>query len=117
MKIVVIGGTGLIGTKLVHILREQGHEVVAGVAFIGRQHHSPVKVWRSAGWRSSGRRRGEFAFVRGQGGVIVLRDVGTESPGRGSGRRRAPPRGVVGRRARIVFWPAATSARRWPRKT
>lgn len=29
MKIVVIGGTGLIGTKLVHILRQQDHEVVA----------------------------------------------------------------------------------------
>ena len=28
MKIVVIGGTGLIGTKLVHNLRKQGHEVV-----------------------------------------------------------------------------------------
>ena len=30
MKIVVIGGTGLIGSKTVAILREQGHEVVAG---------------------------------------------------------------------------------------
>src|SRR5216684_6294421 len=29
MKIVVIGGSGLIGTKLVHKLREHGHEVVA----------------------------------------------------------------------------------------
>lgn len=29
MKIVVIGGTGLIGTKLVHNLRQRGHEVVA----------------------------------------------------------------------------------------
>jgi uncharacterized protein YbjT (DUF2867 family) len=29
MKIVVIGGSGLIGTKLVHKLRERGHEVVA----------------------------------------------------------------------------------------
>jgi uncharacterized protein YbjT (DUF2867 family) len=29
MKIVVIGGTGLIGTKLVQILRQQGQEVVA----------------------------------------------------------------------------------------
>jgi uncharacterized protein YbjT (DUF2867 family) len=29
MKIVVIGGTGLIGTKLVHNLRRQGHEAVA----------------------------------------------------------------------------------------
>ena len=29
MKVVVIGGTGLIGKKLVIILRRQGHEVVA----------------------------------------------------------------------------------------
>src|SRR5258708_7575318 len=29
MKIVVIGGTGLIGSKTVAILRERGHEVVA----------------------------------------------------------------------------------------
>ncbi len=30
MKIVVIGGSGLIGKKLVNILRQRGHEVVAG---------------------------------------------------------------------------------------
>ena len=29
MKIVVIGGTGLIGTKVVTNLRQRGHEVVA----------------------------------------------------------------------------------------
>src|SRR6201988_2452515 len=29
MKIVVVGGTGLIGTKTVAILRQRGHEVVA----------------------------------------------------------------------------------------
>ena len=29
MKIVVIGGTGLIGSKTVAILREKGHEVIA----------------------------------------------------------------------------------------
>ncbi len=29
MKIVVIGGTGLIGSKLVQKLRDQGHEAVA----------------------------------------------------------------------------------------
>jgi uncharacterized protein YbjT (DUF2867 family) len=29
MKIVVIGGSGLIGSKLVNILREQGHETIA----------------------------------------------------------------------------------------
>jgi uncharacterized protein YbjT (DUF2867 family) len=30
VKIVVIGGSGLIGTKLVSRLRQKGHEVVAG---------------------------------------------------------------------------------------
>src|SRR5262249_61982449 len=30
MKIVVIGGTGLIGSKAVPMLRQGGHEVVAG---------------------------------------------------------------------------------------
>ena len=29
MKIVVIGGTGLIGSRLVKTLREQGHEALA----------------------------------------------------------------------------------------
>ena len=29
MKIVVIGGSGLIGTKLVKLLRERGHETLA----------------------------------------------------------------------------------------
>ena len=31
MKLVVIGGTGLIGSKLVTKLREQGHEARRGV--------------------------------------------------------------------------------------
>ncbi|HHI9487213.1 TPA: NAD-dependent epimerase/dehydratase family protein, partial [Legionella anisa] len=35
MKIVVIGGTGLIGTKLVNNLREKGHEVVAAAPSSG----------------------------------------------------------------------------------
>ena len=39
MKIVVIGGTGLIGSKLVAKLREQGHEVVAAAPNSGVQHH------------------------------------------------------------------------------
>ena len=38
MKFVVIGGTGLIGTKLVNRLREKGHEVVAASPDTGRQH-------------------------------------------------------------------------------
>jgi uncharacterized protein YbjT (DUF2867 family) len=35
MKIVVIGGTGLIGTKLVHILQQQDHEVMAASPSLG----------------------------------------------------------------------------------
>jgi uncharacterized protein YbjT (DUF2867 family) len=35
MKIVVIGGTGLIGAKLVAILRQKGHEVVAASPRVG----------------------------------------------------------------------------------
>src|ERR1044071_908908 len=35
MKIVVIGGTGLIGTKLVKNLQQQGHEVVAAAPSSG----------------------------------------------------------------------------------
>src|SRR5260370_831115 len=35
MKIVVIGGTGLIGKKIVHNLRERGHEVVAASPSLG----------------------------------------------------------------------------------
>lgn len=35
MKIVVIGGTGLIGSKTVAILRQGGHEVIAGSPKIG----------------------------------------------------------------------------------
>ena len=35
MKIVVIGGTGLVGSKLVHILDEHGHDAVAAAPSIG----------------------------------------------------------------------------------
>jgi nucleoside-diphosphate-sugar epimerase len=35
MKVVAIGGTGLIGSKTVPILRQRGHEVVAASADTG----------------------------------------------------------------------------------
>jgi uncharacterized protein YbjT (DUF2867 family) len=38
MKIVVIGGTGLIGSKTVAILRQGGHEVVAASPKSGHHH-------------------------------------------------------------------------------
>ena len=57
MKIIVIGGTGLIGSKTVSILRQSGHEVVAaspngGVNTIagtrGNGRASPKSVMRIA---------------------------------------------------------------------
>ncbi|HTF63354.1 MAG TPA: NAD-dependent epimerase/dehydratase family protein [Edaphobacter sp.] len=44
MKIVVIGGTGLIGSKLVKKLREHGHEAVAA------SPNSGVNISRVKGW-------------------------------------------------------------------
>jgi uncharacterized protein YbjT (DUF2867 family) len=35
MKIVILGGTGLIGTKLVNLLRSQGHEVIPASPSLG----------------------------------------------------------------------------------
>ena len=35
MKIVVIGGTGLIGSRLVHLLRQRGHEVLPAAPSLG----------------------------------------------------------------------------------
>ena len=46
MKIVVIGGTGLIGSKTIPILREGGHEVLAA---------SPIRVSTASPARASKR--------------------------------------------------------------
>jgi uncharacterized protein YbjT (DUF2867 family) len=44
MKIVVIGGTGLIGSKLVAKLRDHGHDAIA--AALPRSTRSPAKASR-----------------------------------------------------------------------
>jgi nucleoside-diphosphate-sugar epimerase len=46
MKIVVIGGTGLIGSKTVAILRQGGHEVVAASPNSGVNTISPARETR-----------------------------------------------------------------------
>ena len=66
MKIVVIGGTGLIGSKVVTKLGEHGHEAVAGVARHGRQHAHRRGTRRGRSRAPSGRRRLELAVVRGR---------------------------------------------------
>jgi nucleoside-diphosphate-sugar epimerase len=58
MKIVVIGGTGLIGSKTVAILRHGGHEVIAA----SQQHHRRG-AQGGHGRRAGGDRPRQFAFV------------------------------------------------------
>ncbi len=111
MKIVVIGGTGLIGTKLVPILRQRGHEVVAaspssgvntvtgeglGEALMGAQ--VVVDVANAPSWEDQA--------------VLTFFET--------SGRNLLAAETVAGVRhhlasassARSVFWRADTSARR-----
>ena len=75
MKIVVIGGSGLIGTKLVNRLRQLGHEVVAASPKSGVNTLTGEGLAEALPRRSGCRRRGERAFVGGQGSFGVLRDV------------------------------------------
>src|SRR6266478_2887646 len=83
MKIVVIGGTGLIGSKLVNKLREHGHEAVAaapntgvntltgeGLAEVLKGASVVVDVSNSPSW--------EDGAVAGVGHHVALSVVGTD---------------------------------------
>ena len=100
MKIVVIGGTGLIGTKLVNSLRKIGHEVVAasprsgvntitgeGLATALAGAQVVVDVANSPSWEdkavldffeTSGRNLLAAEAAAGVGHHIALSVVGTE---------------------------------------
>src|SRR6266487_3972280 len=98
MKIVVIGGSGLIGKKLVKNLRQQGHEVVAASPSLG------VNTVTGEG------------LAQALAGAQVVVDVANAPSW-----PRKPPR------ASVIMWRcrssaptacsrAVTSARRWLRK-
>ena len=89
MKIVVIGGTGLIGSKLVTKLGEHGHEAVAGSPNTGVNTLTGEGLAEVLDGRRGRRRRVELALVRGRGGAGVLPDVDPQPARRGGGRRRA----------------------------
>ena len=61
MKIVVSGGTGLIGSKTVAILRQGGHELVAA-SRKRRQHHHRRGAQRRNGRRAGGDRSRQFTL-------------------------------------------------------
>src|SRR2546421_7005663 len=100
MKIVVIGGTGLIGSKLVKKLREQGHEAVAasrntgvnsvtgeGLADALKGASAVVDVTNSPSWEdaavlkffeTSTRNLLAYESAAGVGHHVALSVVGTE---------------------------------------
>ena len=100
MKIVVIGGTGLIGSKVVTCLRADGHEAVAASPDSGVNTLTGEGLAEVLAGRRGGRRRLELAVVRGRAGDGVLHDL-HHQPARGrSGAGVRPPRRPVGRRHR-----------------
>ena len=101
VKIVVIGGTGLIGSKLVTKLSEHGHEAVAASPSSGCQHHHGRGARRSPRRRLGRRRRFELSLLRVRLRAGVLRDVDPQPPSRGSGRRRWASRCALGRGNRV----------------
>ena len=100
MKIVVIGGTGLIGSKLVPVLRDQGHEAVAaapntgvnsltgeGLAEVLKGASVVVDVSNSPNWEDSAvlkffetstRNLLTYETAAGVGHHVALSVVGTE---------------------------------------
>ena len=63
MKIVIIGGNGLIGKKLAGILRQRGHEVNAASRSSGVDVLTGKGLAEAHGGRFGRRRRCELAFV------------------------------------------------------
>jgi uncharacterized protein YbjT (DUF2867 family) len=100
MKIVVIGGTGLIGAKLVNKLREHGHEAIAaspnsgvntltgeGLAEVLKDASVVVDVTNSRSWEdaavlnffeTSTRNQLSYEAAAGVGHHVALSVVGTE---------------------------------------
>ena len=68
MKIVIIGGTGFIGSQVVQNLRARGHEAVPASPDTG------INTTTGEGLEAA-----LAAFLRGRGGARVLPDLRTES--------------------------------------
>ena len=114
MKIVVIGGTGLIGSNVVTDLQAQGHDAVAASPNSGVNTLTGEGLAEVLEGAVGGRRRVELAVVRGRRRPRVLRDLdpqhprrddGPPAPGtwsrcRSSGATACPTAGTCGRRSR-----------------
>jgi len=63
MKIVVIGGTGLIGSKVVANLKQKGHEAFAAAPNTGINTITGEGLGGGHGRHAGGDRPREFAFI------------------------------------------------------
>src|SRR5437764_2441484 len=91
MKIVVLGGTGLIGAKLVSLLRSEGHEVIAASPSLGINSITGRRFDRGINRSASGRGCYERSFLGRQCRAGILRNFDPQSPRRGEENWRRPP--------------------------
>ena len=112
MKIVVIGGTGLIGSKLVDEAARGRPRAARGVAGHGRRHHHRRGTGRSARGRPGRRRRVERARLGRRGGAGLLPDLSAQHPRRRDRRRRRATTSRCRSSAPTGCRTAATSARK-----
>ena len=100
MKIVVIGGTGLIGSKTVAILRQSGHEVVAASPSSGVNSITGEGLKEAMAGAQVVIDLANSPSFEERGGAGILRDFRAQ-PCSGGGRRRRPaPRRALHRRDR-----------------
>ena len=100
MKIVVIGGSGLIGKKLVNNLRQNGHEVVAASPSSGVNTLTGEGLAEAIAGAQVVVDVANSPSFEDNGSFGVLRDGRTKPTCRGSGRWRGTSRCAVGRRHR-----------------
>jgi hypothetical protein len=95
MKIVVIGGTGLIGSKTVAILRQSGHEVVAASPSSGVNSITGEGLKEAMAGAQVVIDLANSPSFEERGGAGILRDLRPQpSRRRGRVRRPAPCRAI-----------------------
>ena len=97
MKIVVIGGTGLIGSKVVARLNEHGHEAIAASPTSGVNTLTGEGLARGADRRAGRGRRCQLSVLRGRARVGLLHHRHGQRAQRSGVRRRLPSRRTVRR--------------------
>ena len=115
MKIVVVGGTGRLGSQVVAELQGRGHEAVAAAPSTGFDTISGAGVVEGLTRRRRRRRRVQLAVVRGRGRARVLPDIDRRPCSRPSARSGSGITSCCRSSGPTVRRTAATCGRRWRR--